>query len=109
MTTHNPRHSAIRELGTRTPRQVPFPTDESGQRLKVSDFYGCNTFGPHQMRDKLPADVYAKLRSTIETGKRLDPEIAHTVAHAIKEWALERGVTHFCHWFQPQTGSTAEK
>src|SRR5438093_68619 len=65
MSTHNPRFAAIRELGTHTPRQVPYPTDDAGQRLKVSDFFGCSTFGPHQMRDKLPADVFAKLRSTI--------------------------------------------
>ena len=109
MTTPKARFAAIRELGNRTPRQVPFPTDAQGRRLKVSEFYGENTFGPKQMREKLPAEVYAKLRSTIETGKRIDLQIANTVAHAIKEWALERGVTHFCHWFQPQTGSTAEK
>jgi glutamine synthetase len=61
------------------------------------------------MKEKLPKDVFTKLLSTIETGKKLDTEIANTVAHAIKEWALARGVTHFCHWFQPQTGTTAEK
>jgi glutamine synthetase len=61
------------------------------------------------MKEKLPKDVFTKLLSTIETGKKLDTEIANTVAHAIKEWAQARGVTHFCHWFQPQTGTTAEK
>jgi glutamine synthetase len=77
--------------------------------MKVSEFYGTNTFGLEQMREKLPKDVYTKLLSTIQTGGKLEQEIANTVAHAIKEWAMERGVTHFCHWFQPQTGSTAEK
>ncbi|MEK6578089.1 MAG: DUF3541 domain-containing protein, partial [Bdellovibrionota bacterium] len=61
------------------------------------------------MKEKLPKDVYIKIVQTIESGKKLDREIANTVANAIKEWALARGVTHFCHWFQPQTGATAEK
>lgn len=103
------RFAAIRELGGRQPRPVPFPVDAQGRRLKISEIFGERTFGGRQMRETLPADVYSKLRSTIETGKRIDPEIANTVAHAIKEWALGRGTTHFCHWFQPQTGSTAEK
>jgi glutamine synthetase len=109
ITSANPRFTAIQAIGTREPRRVAFPADENGRKLKVSEFFGMNTFGAAQMREKLPADVYAKLRSTIETGKRLDGDIANTVAHAIKEWALERGVTHFCHWFQPLTGLTAEK
>ena len=61
------------------------------------------------MRDKLPKDVYAKLAASIRHGKKLDLEIAPTVAQVIKEWAISRGVTHFTHWFQPQTGLTAEK
>src|SRR3954463_10860764 len=61
------------------------------------------------MRDKLPKDVYAKLVAAIRHGKKLDLEIAPTVAQVIKEWAISRGVTHFTHWFQPQTGLTAEK
>lgn len=61
------------------------------------------------MRAKLPAKVYAKLLSSIRLGRMLDVEIAPTVAQVMKEWAVSRGVTHFCHWFQPQTGLTAEK
>lgn len=61
------------------------------------------------MRAKLPAAVYAKLVESVRLGKKLDLEIAPTVAQVIKEWAVSRGVTHFCHWFQPQTGLTAEK
>ncbi|MEO6878617.1 MAG: glutamine synthetase III [Gemmatimonadaceae bacterium] len=61
------------------------------------------------MRDKLPKDIYAKLVASIRQGKKLDQEIAPVVAQAIKEWALSRGATHFTHWFQPQTGLTAEK
>ncbi|OFZ21156.1 MAG: glutamine synthetase [Bdellovibrionales bacterium GWB1_55_8] len=96
-------------MNSRTPRRFDPPRDDHGKRLRISDYYGVNTFDIHKMREKLPKDAYTKLLSTIQTGKKLDPEIANTVAHAIKEWALSRGVTHFCHWFQPQTGSTAEK
>jgi glutamine synthetase len=103
------RFDAIREVLTRTPRKFDPPRDEQGKRLRVSDYYGVNTFDLNKMKEKLPKDTYTRLLSTIQTGKQLDSDVANTVAHAIKEWALGRGVTHFCHWFQPQTGSTAEK
>jgi glutamine synthetase len=103
------RFDAIREVNTRTPRKFDPPRDEQGKRLRISDFFGVNTFDIHKMKEKLPRDVYTKLLETIETGSKLDRDVANTVAHAIKEWALARGVTHFTHWFQPQTGSTAEK
>lgn len=103
------RFDAIKEIGGRNPRKFDPPRDESGKRLRISDFYGVNTFDVHKMKEKLPKEAHSKLQSTIETGKKLDRDIANTVAHAIKEWALARGVTHFCHWFQPQTGLTAEK
>ncbi len=61
------------------------------------------------MRDKLPRDTYAKLLDAVRHGKKLDVDIAPRVAQAIKEWAISRGATHFTHWFQPQTGLTAEK
>ncbi len=109
MTTANTRFQVIRDLGNRKERLFDVPKDEHGRKLNISEFFGVNTFGLQQMRAKLPSDVYKKLRSTIDSGKRLDESIANVVAHAIKEWALDRGVTHFCHWFQPQTGSTAEK
>ena len=61
------------------------------------------------MRDKLPRDIYAKLVDAVRHGKKLDVEVAPRVAQAIKEWAIAHGATHFTHWFQPQTGLTAEK
>ncbi len=103
------RFKAVRETLGRTPRKFDPPRDDQGRRLRISEFYGVNTFDLNKMKEKLPKEVFTKLNSTIQMGKTLDPEIANTVAHAIKEWALSRGVTHFCHWFQPQTGSTAEK
>ena len=77
--------------------------------VPTSAYFGINTFGALQMRDKLPKEVYQRLTEAIRLGKKLDKEIAPTVAKAVKEWAISRGVTHFCHWFQPQTGLTAEK
>jgi glutamine synthetase len=103
------RFDAIKEVQNRIPRKIDPPRDENGKRIPVSEFFGMNTFGIRQMRDKLPKEVYTKLRQTIENGKKLDSDIANSVAHAIKEWALYKGATHFCHWFQPQTGNTAEK
>lgn len=79
------------------------------KHANASSYFGCNTFNDRVMREKLPKDVYQKLRETIRSGVRLDMDIANTVAHAMKEWAIEKGVTHFTHWFQPQTGLTAEK
>jgi glutamine synthetase len=75
----------------------------------VHDSFGSNTFDAAAMRAKLPKPVFHSLQETIRRGKKLDPSIASEVAHAVKEWALEKGATHFCHWFQPQTGLTAEK
>ncbi|MCC6526339.1 MAG: glutamine synthetase III [Polyangiaceae bacterium] len=75
----------------------------------MSAYFGSNVLDRAKLETRLPRDAYAKLVQTIEQGKRLDPETAAAVAGAIKEWALGCGVTHFCHWFQPQTGSTAEK
>ncbi|MGE0616332.1 MAG: glutamine synthetase III [Bacteriovoracia bacterium] len=103
------RFQAIRELTTRTPRAFEVATDKTGRPLKVSEYFGMNTFNLDKMKTKLPKDVFEKLASTIEMSKPLDAEIAAAVAHAVHDWAISQGVTHFCHWFQPQTGSTAEK
>ena len=75
----------------------------------ILEIYGKNTFNDAVMQSKLPKDVYNKLKATIKTGTKLDASIANTVAHAMKEWAIENGATHFTHWFQPLTGATAEK
>jgi glutamine synthetase len=100
---------ALKALNSRTPRNFEPPRNENGKRLKVSDYFGMNTFDLPKMREKLPKDVYQKLAATIANGRQLDPDIANPVAHAIKEWALSKEASHFCHWFQPQTGLTAEK
>jgi glutamine synthetase len=76
---------------------------------KVTDYFGERVFGDNAMKDSLPKDVYKTLKNTIKNGKDLDIDIANAVAHAMKEWALNQGATHFTHWFQPLTGITAEK
>jgi glutamine synthetase len=103
------RFEAIREIQSRTSRKIDPPRDEDGKRLPVSEYFGVNTFDISLMKEKLPKEVFQKLRQTIDLGKKLDADVANTVANAAKEWALGKGCTHFCHWFQPQTGSTAEK
>jgi glutamine synthetase len=71
--------------------------------------FGANVFSIAEQRDRLPGDVFERLQTTLEGGEALDPTLADAVAEAMKEWALEKGATHFTHWFQPLTGSTAEK
>ncbi len=104
----SPRKAVIREI---TERDVRTPPGSSGNGTspRISEFFGINTFGVRQMRDKLPRDTYAKLLDAVRHGKKLDVDVAPRVAQAIKEWAIGRGATHFTHWFQPQTGLTAEK
>ena len=103
------RFRAISEINSRTPRRYDPARDESGKRLKISEFYGQNVFDIAKMKEKLPRDVFQKLSSTIQTGQKLDPTVANVVAQTVKEWALSKGVSHYTHWFQPLTGLTAEK
>jgi glutamine synthetase len=77
--------------------------------MDVQALFGEHTFGLREMRSRLPKQVFRALCSTIDEGTELDPTLADAVAIAMKEWALEKGATHFTHWFQPLTGSTAEK
>jgi len=107
----NPRKAAIQDIASRTARNSQAVNGNGGGNGQhpTSEYFGINTFGARQMRARLPKEVYAKLVGAIRQGKKLDAEIAPTVAQVIKEWAISRGVTHFTHWFQPQTGLTAEK
>ena len=75
----------------------------------LEQVYGKNVFNDEVMQAKLPKDVYKSWKKTLENGEDLDVDIANVVAHAMKEWALEHGATHYTHWFQPMTGVTAEK
>ncbi len=105
----NPRKAAVQELARRLPRIEHVHTNGKAPLPPTSEYFGVNTFGVRQMKAKLPKEIYTKLAAAIRLGKKLDVEIAPTVAQVIKEWAMSRGVTHFTHWFQPQTGLTAEK
>lgn len=78
-------------------------------QAKVSSYFGCDTFNWRTMQERLPKEVFRALRRCIKKGERLSPEIAHIIAQSMKDWAIERGATHFTHWFQPMTGATAEK
>ncbi len=82
---------------------------EKEKFVPVSEYYGEDTFNNKVMKEKLPKDTYKKLMEAINEDKTLDITTADLVAHAMKEWALEKGATHFAHWFQPMTGITAEK
>jgi glutamine synthetase len=82
---------------------------KSKPALDIEAIFGKNVFGLEEMEARLPKSVFKSLLATIEKGAPLDPGIADMVALAMKEWALERGATHYTHWFQPLTGSTAEK
>ena len=77
--------------------------------FNVADIFGENVFNDAVMQERLPKKVYKKLHEVMEEGKELDLETADVVAHEMKEWAIEKGATHYTHWFQPLTGVTAEK
>lgn len=75
----------------------------------VSEIYGKMVFNDHVMKERLPSETFKSLAKTIKEGKPLDIEVANVVAHAMKEWAIENGATHYTHWFQPLSGITSEK
>ena len=76
---------------------------------KVPELFGSMVFNEAVMKERLPKDVYKSLKQTVRQGTALDPQVAGVVANAMKDWAIEKGATHFTHWFQPMTGITAEK
>ena len=77
--------------------------------INVTDIFGENVFNDTVMQERLPKKIYKNLKKTIEEGKELDLETADVIAHEMKEWAIEKGATHYTHWFLPLTGVTAEK
>ena len=76
---------------------------------RVSEYFGSNVFNDNVMKEKLPHETYKLLQRTIKQGKHLELGLANVVANAMKDWAIEKGATHYTHWFQPMTGITAEK
>jgi glutamine synthetase len=77
--------------------------------MELTEVFGSNVFNDKVMRERLPKEIYKALKETIERGTPLRPDVADVVANAMKDWALEKGATHYTHWFQPLTGITAEK
>lgn len=97
------RFHALDTIARRKHTEVTFPEG------RISDLFGVNVFGKEEMRQYLPRDVFESVNSAIEEGRRIDRKVANQVAIGMKSWAMERGATHYTHWFQPLNDSTAEK
>ena len=97
------RFSALQAASSRKTKRTRL------SRAKVSDYFGSHALGLAQMRHLLPSEAYDRLRSLIAQGQPLDLQTADVVAAAVRNWAIERGATHYTHWFHPLTGATAEK
>ena len=80
-----------------------------GATVNPAEIFGQNVFNDTVMKERLPKKIYQELKKTIENGAELSPVVAEVVANAMKDWAVEKGATHYSHWFQPMTGITAEK
>ncbi|MFT5200148.1 MAG: glutamine synthetase [Planctomycetota bacterium] len=108
MTAHL-RQEAIRSISASDPRTKSDRTSALTSSDRLPDTFGLYVFDDAVQRDRLPTDVYIALRRVVESGARLEENIAGEVARAMKDWAIGHGATHYTHWFQPMTGSTAEK
>lgn len=97
------RFKALEEVLSRTPINIELPSDN------VSDYYGKNVFGRDAMREYLSGEAYSSVMSAIETGSKIERKMADQVAASMKAWSKTKGVSHYTHWFQPLTGTTAEK
>lgn len=97
------RTIALKEAQTREIPEVKAPSS------KISEFYGSNVFDKKKMKEYLSKDVFEKLISSINQGELINHDDANQIAAAMKSWAMSKGATHYTHWFQPLTGTTAEK
>lgn len=102
------RQQAKLAVYARKPRKCSVPVNDQGKYLKVSQYYGENVYNYH-LSKSLSLEDKESLKQVIEGKKHIDRPLATKVANSVLEWAISKGVTHFCHWFQPLTGSTAEK
>lgn len=102
-TSMTPRKQVLLTIASKQAQHGEKPQNSAAKE------FGINSFNDEIMRERLTKEDYKKLRDTIKKGTKLDMNIANSVAHAMKEWAISKGVSHFTHWFQPQTGLTAEK
>ncbi|MCX7881941.1 MAG: glutamine synthetase III [Brevinematales bacterium] len=90
-------------------RQVRSTIKDEYKGMPIPEYFGCNVFNDEAMRTYLPYKTYSRLKAIIASGDPIDDALAEEVAHGVKEWALSKGATHYTHWFQPMTGTTAEK
>ncbi len=97
------RTNALSTVLQRERIQVKLPSN------RISDYFGTNVFHDEAMRKYMPEDAYLSVKASIETGSKIDRKMADQIAASMKSWAIGKGATHFCHWFQPLTGLTAEK
>jgi len=102
-----PRTSAVARIAENGWETHAMPEDAGA--TSIESIFGRDVFSERVMRQRLPKDVFRALQNTIRRGDPLDPAVADTIANAMKDWAIERGATHYTHWFQPLTGLTAEK
>ena len=109
MTSSSKRNQSIFEATNRPERVFDLPKENTGKTMKVSEYFGDNVFD-FRTAEGIPEAVRVELLKVAKiSGKKLKREHVEVVATAATEWATQRGATHFCHWFQPLTGSTAEK
>lgn len=103
------RFTAIESATNRAPRKFDLPKDDLGRSLSVSDYFGQYTFGEKEIKAAIPRADFERFLELTHSGQQLEKDIADKIAKAVRNWAMEMGITHFCHWFQPMTGLTAEK
>ncbi len=105
----SPRRRAVMQAFAATPSAIDPAEGQLTPKVEMGRHFAKDVFTIHAMRERLPRDVFQQLELTIREGARLPAEIANVVASAMKDWAIERGATHYAHWFHPMTGHTAEK
>jgi glutamine synthetase len=104
------RTGALLEQLSRNPRSINYPVNPStGSPKYISEIFAENVFTLKQMQKSLPKPVFADFVKQMRGSKSIDKATADALAHAVRVWAMDRGATHFTHWFQPQTDTTAEK
>ena len=104
------RSRAIRDSINRVPHRMEIPKDDLGRNLPVSEYFGANALGVTKIMKSLTKEEADRLLELVENHRGLlDKDFADKIAKIVKDWAIDHGITHFCHWFQPMTGSTAEK
>ena len=103
-----PIHAAPLTIGSSSSKLWYIPLMEEAKAMALmEETFGINVFNDFVMRERLPRETYRALHKTIDDGRRLDAQVASVVANAMKDWAIERGATHYTHWFQPLNSVTA--